>query len=159
MQEVQLTSAANKNNPHSGGSSTLKTIIQSFNSKHLQVRGSRKKIQVTFNIAELLLETGISSSQSEIKVDVPIPIMTTIVQQCRISAFGTILPPLESDKAADNQEEGSRPTKWRKVNCDNIQDISSEDSDSNESFHISEVILAQNKQEYIEILSSDDDRK
>ncbi|KAJ3824322.1 hypothetical protein F5880DRAFT_1560570 [Lentinula raphanica] len=108
--EVQLTSAANENDPHGGVSSTLKTIIQSFNSKHLQVRGSGQKIQVTFNIAGLLLETGISSSQSELKVDVPIPIMATIVQQRRISAFGTILPPLESDKAADNQEEGSRPT-------------------------------------------------
>ncbi|KAJ3964765.1 hypothetical protein EV361DRAFT_941314 [Lentinula raphanica] len=144
--EVQLTATSPED---SGG--TPRAIIQSFNPTHLQARKSHQKIQVTFNIAGLVLETGMNAtSQLEIRVDVPIPIMATIMQQRRITAFGTTLPPLPP--ASNRQDEGSTSMKQRKVDSDSdsIEIMSSSD----ESIVFSDV---QRRQDFIEIMSSDDE--
>ncbi|KAJ3965675.1 PIN domain-like protein [Lentinula raphanica] len=143
--EVQLTATSHDD------SGTLRTIIQGFNSTHLQARKSHQKIQVTFNIAGLVLETGMNAmSQLEIRVDVPIPIMATIMQQRRITAFGTTLPPLPP--VSNRQDEDSMSMKQRKIDSDSdsIEIMSSSD----EFIVFSDV---QRRQDFIEITSSDDE--
>ncbi|KAJ3819566.1 PIN domain-like protein [Lentinula raphanica] len=136
-QEVQLTSTSNEDDQHNGGG-TLKT------------RKSHEKIQVTFDIAGLIVKTGINAGTSlPIRVDVPIPIMATITQQRKITAFGMALPPLDGD----GEGGGSRPMKRRKVELDDIEAMSS----SNESIEISDISFAQCKREVIDITSSDDE--